>query len=68
MKALCWHGTGDVHLDTVSDSKILEPRIIEMQIGPTNGGGTHFDNGVGTRGCTVPVTAPSPSSTMVLKS
>ena len=26
MKALCWHGTGDVRVDTVADPKIVNPR------------------------------------------
>jgi len=32
MKALCWHGTGDVRVDTVEDPKILDPRDIIIQI------------------------------------
>jgi hypothetical protein len=28
MKALCWHGTGDVGIDTVPDPKIQDPRDI----------------------------------------
>lgn len=26
MKAFCWHGTGDVRIDTVPDLKIKDPR------------------------------------------
>lgn len=26
MKALCWHGKGDVRIDNVPDPKIEEPR------------------------------------------
>ena len=26
MKALCWHGTGDVRVDTVADPTIQDPR------------------------------------------
>jgi threonine dehydrogenase-like Zn-dependent dehydrogenase len=25
MKALCWHGTGDVRVDSVRDPKIVDP-------------------------------------------
>lgn len=32
MKALCWHGTGDVRVDTVPDPKILDPRDVIVKI------------------------------------
>lgn len=32
MKALCWHGTGDVRTDTVSDPKIEDARDIVVKI------------------------------------
>ncbi len=32
MKALCWHGTGDVRVDTVPDPKIQEPRDAIVKI------------------------------------
>ncbi len=32
MKALCWHGTGDVRVDTVPDPKIQNPRDIIVKI------------------------------------
>jgi threonine dehydrogenase-like Zn-dependent dehydrogenase len=32
MKALCWHGTGDVRVDTVEDPSILDPSDIIIQI------------------------------------
>lgn len=32
MKALCWHGTGDVRVDNVADPEILDPRDIIIQI------------------------------------
>jgi threonine dehydrogenase-like Zn-dependent dehydrogenase len=35
MKALCWHGTGDVRVDTVEDPSILDPRDIIIQITAT---------------------------------
>ena len=28
MKALCWHGTGDVRVDTVPDPTIQDPRDV----------------------------------------
>ena len=31
MKALCWHGTGDVRVDTVPDPTIQDPRDIDHQ-------------------------------------
>jgi threonine dehydrogenase-like Zn-dependent dehydrogenase len=35
MKALRWHGTGDVRLDTVPDPKIEDPRNIVIKITST---------------------------------
>ena len=35
MKALCWHGTGDVRVDTVPDPKILHPRDAIIRITAT---------------------------------
>lgn len=32
MKALCWHGTGDVRVDTVEDPSILDPKDIIIQV------------------------------------
>ncbi len=32
MKALCWHGTGDVRIDTVDDPKIQNPRDIIIRV------------------------------------
>jgi threonine dehydrogenase-like Zn-dependent dehydrogenase len=32
MKALCWHGTGDVRVDTVPDAKIQDPRDAIVRI------------------------------------
>ena len=32
MKALCWHGTGDVRVDTVPDPKIQDPRDAIVRI------------------------------------
>lgn len=32
MKAVAWHGTGDVHVDTVPDPRIEDPRDIIIQI------------------------------------
>ena len=32
MKALCWHGTGDVRVDTVPDPKIENPRDAIVRI------------------------------------
>jgi threonine dehydrogenase-like Zn-dependent dehydrogenase len=36
MKALCWHGTGDVRVDTVADPTIQDPRDIVIKITPTS--------------------------------
>ena len=35
MKALCWHGTGDVRVDTVPDPKIEDPRDVIIKITST---------------------------------
>jgi len=35
MKALCWHGTHDVRIDSVPDPKILEPRDAIVQVTAT---------------------------------
>ena len=35
MKALCWHGTGDVRVDTVPDPKIRSPRDAIVRITAT---------------------------------
>ncbi len=35
MKALCWHGTGDVRVDTVPDPKIEDPRDAIVRITST---------------------------------
>jgi threonine dehydrogenase-like Zn-dependent dehydrogenase len=35
MKAVCWHGTGDVRVDTVADPEILDPRDIIIQVTTT---------------------------------
>ncbi len=32
MKALCWHGKGDVRVDTVADPEILDPRDIIIRV------------------------------------
>lgn len=32
MKALCWHGKGDLRVDTVEDPKILDSKDIIIQI------------------------------------
>ncbi len=32
MKALCWHGVGDVRVDTVPDPQILDPKDIIIQV------------------------------------
>ncbi|MBA4105222.1 MAG: glutathione-dependent formaldehyde dehydrogenase [Pirellula sp.] len=32
MKALCWHGTGDVRVDSVPDPKIQDPRDIIVRV------------------------------------
>jgi threonine dehydrogenase-like Zn-dependent dehydrogenase len=35
MKALCWHGTGDVRIDTVPDPKIIESRDAIVKVSAT---------------------------------
>ena len=35
MKALCWHGTGDVRIDTVDDPRIEDPRDIIIKVTST---------------------------------
>ena len=35
MKALCWHGTGDVRVDTVPDPIIQHPRDVVIKITST---------------------------------
>lgn len=32
MRALCWHGKGDVRVDTVTDPKIQHPRDAVIKI------------------------------------
>jgi len=47
MKALCWHGTGDVRIDTVPDPKIEDPRdaIIKITASAICGSDLHLLNG-----------------------
>ena len=35
MKALCWHGKGDVRIDTVPDPKIQDPRDVVVKVTST---------------------------------
>ena len=35
MKAICWHGSGDVRYDTVPDPKILHPRDAIIKVTST---------------------------------
>ncbi|MEM9964751.1 MAG: hypothetical protein AAGC58_05330 [Asticcacaulis sp.] len=35
MRALCWHGTGDVRVDTVPDPQILDPRDAIIKVTST---------------------------------
>ncbi len=35
MKALCWHGTGDVRIDTVPDPKIADPTDVIIRVTST---------------------------------
>jgi threonine dehydrogenase-like Zn-dependent dehydrogenase len=35
MKALCWHGTGDVRIDTVPDPKLVDPGDVILQVTST---------------------------------
>jgi len=48
MKALCWHGKGDMRLDTVPDPKIEHPRdaIIKVTACAICGSDLHIYNGV----------------------
>lgn len=48
MKALCWHGVGDVRVDTVEDPSILDPRDIIIQITATGicGSDLHLYDGI----------------------
>jgi threonine dehydrogenase-like Zn-dependent dehydrogenase len=47
MKALCWHGTNDVRVDTVPDPKILNPRdaIVKVTSTAICGSDLHIYNG-----------------------
>jgi threonine dehydrogenase-like Zn-dependent dehydrogenase len=47
MKALCWHGTGDVRVDTVADPTIQDARDIILKITSTAicGSDLHLFNG-----------------------
>ena len=47
MKALCWHGTGDVRVDSVDDPKIEHPRdaIIKVTASGICGSDLHLFNG-----------------------
>jgi threonine dehydrogenase-like Zn-dependent dehydrogenase len=47
MKALCWHGTGDVRVDTVPDPIIQDPRDVVIKITSTAicGSDLHLFNG-----------------------
>jgi threonine dehydrogenase-like Zn-dependent dehydrogenase len=47
MKALCWHGRGDVRVDTVPDPKIQDPRdaIIKITASGICGSDLHLLNG-----------------------
>ncbi|MBA4031240.1 MAG: glutathione-dependent formaldehyde dehydrogenase [Planctomyces sp.] len=47
MKALCWHGTGDVRVDTVPDPKIEHPRdaIVKITSSGICGSDLHLLNG-----------------------
>lgn len=48
MKAVCWHGTGDLRVDNVEDPSILDPRDIIIQITTTAicGSDLHLYNGL----------------------
>ena len=48
MKALCWHGTGDVRIDTVPDPKIQNPRdaIVRITSSGICGSDLHLLNGL----------------------
>ncbi|HEY0984144.1 MULTISPECIES: zinc-dependent alcohol dehydrogenase [unclassified Schlesneria] len=47
MKALCWHGTGDVRVDTVPDPRIEDPRdaIVRITASGICGSDLHLLNG-----------------------
>ncbi len=47
MRALCWHGTGDVRVDTADDPKIEDPRdaIIKITASGICGSDLHLLNG-----------------------
>lgn len=48
MKAICWHGTEDVRVDTVPDPVILDPRDIIIQVTATGicGSDLHLYSGI----------------------
>jgi threonine dehydrogenase-like Zn-dependent dehydrogenase len=48
MKALCWHGTGDVRVDTVPDPVISDPRDVIVRVTATAicGSDLHLYNGL----------------------
>lgn len=48
MQALCWHGTGDVRVDSVPDPKIVDPRDAILRVTSTAicGSDLHLYNGV----------------------
>jgi threonine dehydrogenase-like Zn-dependent dehydrogenase len=47
MKALCWHGTGDVRIDNVADPKIENPRdaIVKITASGICGSDLHLFDG-----------------------
>ena len=47
MRALCWHGTGDVRIDTVPDPVIQDPRdaIVKITSSGICGSDIHLLNG-----------------------
>jgi threonine dehydrogenase-like Zn-dependent dehydrogenase len=47
MKALCWHGTGDVRIDTVPDPKVQDPHdaVIKITASGICGSDLHLFNG-----------------------
>ena len=48
MKALCWHGKGNVRVDTVPDPRLLHPRdaIVKITSSGICGSDIHLLNGV----------------------
>jgi len=48
MKAVCWHGKGDVRVDTVADPTILDPKDIIIQVTATGicGSDLHLFDGL----------------------